>query len=132
MIKIVIGFIENIEGRILVTRRALNTPMGGYWELPGGKIELFESPQAALVREIKEELNLDLLSSESIAVLEDDYTFYLFQVTSWSGELELLVGQLAHRWLRFEEISEYNFPKRNVKFFELWQKFRFSQSLSRC
>ncbi len=130
--KIVIGFIENSEGQILVTRRALNTPMGGYWELPGGKIELFESSQAALVREIKEELNLDVLSCEDIAVLEDDYTFYLFQVSNWSGELELLVGQLAYRWLHFEEIAEYNFPQRNIMFFELWQKFRFFQSQSRC
>ena len=130
--KIVIGFIENSQGEILVTRRALNTPMGGYWELPGGKIEAFESSQAALVREIKEELNLDVLSCQDIAVLEDEYTFYLFQVTTWCGELDLLVGQLAYRWLRFEEISEYSFPKRNVKFFELWQKFRFLQSQSRC
>ena len=130
--KIIIGFIENSEGQILVTRRALNTPMGGYWELPGGKIESFESPQAALVREIKEELNLDVLSCQNIAVLEDEYTFHLFQVTTWCGELDLLVGQLAYRWLRFEEISGYSFPKRNVKFFELWQKFRFLQSQSRC
>ena len=130
--KIVIGFIENSEGQILVTRRALNTPMGGYWELPGGKIEAFETPQAALVREIKEELNLDVLSCENIAVLDDNDTFYLFQVNNWSGELELLVGQLGYRWLRFEEIGEYDFPKRNVKFFELWQKFRFLKSQSRC
>ena len=58
--------------------------MSGYWELPGCKIEAFEYTQATLILEIKEELNLDVLSCENIAVLENDYMFYLFQVISWS------------------------------------------------
>lgn len=44
------------DGRILVTRRPDNKPYGGFWEFPGGKLEENESPQAALSRELKEEL----------------------------------------------------------------------------
>ena len=52
----VAALVRDGEGRILLTRRRLDQPMGGLWEFPGGKVEEGESPEAALAREIVEEL----------------------------------------------------------------------------
>lgn len=56
-----------IDGRILVARRSEGLSHGGLWELPGGKVESQESDQEALIREIKEELNLDIFVQAPVA-----------------------------------------------------------------
>ncbi len=48
------------DGRILISKRPENKFMSGYWEFPGGKLEAGETPEQCLIREIKEEINLDL------------------------------------------------------------------------
>lgn len=53
---VVAGLVVDDAGHVLLTRRKPEQPMGGYWELPGGKLEPGEAPQAALVRELDEEL----------------------------------------------------------------------------
>ncbi|HVV82117.1 MAG TPA: (deoxy)nucleoside triphosphate pyrophosphohydrolase [Kofleriaceae bacterium] len=53
---VVAGLVVDERGRVLVTRRRADQPMGGFWELPGGKLEPGEAPIAALVRELREEL----------------------------------------------------------------------------
>lgn len=53
---VVAGLVVDDDGRVLVTRRRADQPMGGYWELPGGKLEPGEAPIAALERELREEL----------------------------------------------------------------------------
>ena len=56
---VVAALVADQEGRILLTERRLDQPMGGKWELPGGKIEPGEPPEVALRREIAEELGVD-------------------------------------------------------------------------
>lgn len=53
---VVAGLVIDEDGRVLLTRRKPEQPMGGYWELPGGKLEAGEAPVAALVRELAEEI----------------------------------------------------------------------------
>ena len=48
------------DGRLLVQQRPAGKPMAGLWEFPGGKIEAGEAPEAALIRELKEELDIDV------------------------------------------------------------------------
>ena len=79
-----------------------------WWEFPGGKIELDESPSQALVREIKEELEVDIKVGEKIDTIEYDYpTFHLSMDCFWcqiiSGDL-LLKEHEAARWLTKEEL----------------------------
>lgn len=80
----------------------------GQWEFPGGKIEEGETPQQALVREIKEELETEIKVGELIDTIEYDYpTFHLSMDCFWcevvSGEFKLLEAEDA-RWLTKETI----------------------------
>ena len=60
MIEVVCGVIENSEGHILAGLRPMGKHLGGLWEFPGGKVECGESPESALVRELREELAVDI------------------------------------------------------------------------
>lgn len=81
----------------------------GQWEFPGGKIEAGESPEVALIREIKEELDADISVGSLIDTIEYDYpTFHLSMDCYWcvvtGGALKLLEAQEA-RWLTKDVLS---------------------------
>jgi 8-oxo-dGTP diphosphatase len=84
----------------------------GWWEFPGGKIEKGETPQQALVREIKEELSATIEVDELIDTIEYDYpTFHLSMDCFWAklveGELILKEAEAA-RWLSRDELLSVN------------------------
>lgn len=84
----------------------------GWWEFPGGKIEKGETPQQALVREIKEELSATIEVGELIDTIENDYpTFHLSMDCFWAklveGELILKEAEAA-RWLSRDELESVN------------------------
>ena len=88
--------------RIFATARGYGE-FKGQWEFPGGKIEEGETPQQALIREIKEELEATISVGELIDTIEYDYpTFHLSMYCFWcevvKGELKLLEAEAA-RWL---------------------------------
>ena len=60
MIDVVCGVIENSDGRFLACLRPADKHLGGMWEFPGGKVDPGESPETALIRELKEELGVDV------------------------------------------------------------------------
>lgn len=95
------------DERIFATRRGHGRFAGG-WEFPGGKIEAGESPEEALVREIREELATEVLVGERIDTVEYDYddfhlTMDCFFCEVLRGDLELLEAAEA-RWLRADEL----------------------------
>ena len=59
LIVVAVALID-VDDRVLVTKRLAGKHMGGLWEFPGGKIEIDESPEAALIRELKEELGINV------------------------------------------------------------------------
>ena len=93
------GILLDAEGRYLLGRRPEGKPYAGYWEVPGGKIESGESVFAALKRELREELGVDIESSEELVVLEHDYPhayvrLHVSIIRKWSGVPEGCEGQL--------------------------------------
>ena len=96
----VVAVIKN-ENKIFATARGYGE-FKGQWEFPGGKIEAGETPQEALVREIKEELETTIQVGDLIDTIEYDYpTFHLSMDCYWcdvvEGELKLLEAESA-RW----------------------------------
>lgn len=99
---------ENGEPIIFATQRGYGDLKGG-WEFPGGKIEEGETPQEALVREIKEELETEISVGELIDTIEYDYpTFHLSMDCFWaeivSGNLVLTEHEAA-KWLSKDELD---------------------------
>ena len=99
---------ENGELIIFATQRGYGDLKGG-WEFPGGKIEEGETPQEALVREIKEELETEISVGELIETIEYDYpTFHLSMDCFWaeivSGDLVLTEHEAA-KWLTKDELG---------------------------
>ena len=100
----------NEKGELIIfaTQRGYGDLKGG-WEFPGGKIEEGETPQEALVREIKEELETEISVGELLDTIEYDYpTFHLSMDCFWaeivSGDLVLTEHEDA-KWLTKEELD---------------------------
>jgi len=100
--EVAVGVLVQADGRFLLAQRPAGKPYEGYWEFPGGKLEPGESVEAALARELHEELGLDVTRSERWHVLEHDYPhayvrLYFCKVTAWRGEPVGREGQ-AFAW----------------------------------
>lgn len=104
-IEVVAAVIKH-DGKIFATQRGYGEFKDG-WEFPGGKMEPGETPQEALKREIKEELDTEIEVGELIKTVDTDYptfhiTMHVFWATVVSGELKLLEHEAA-KWLPIDE-----------------------------
>ncbi|NLW10774.1 MAG: (deoxy)nucleoside triphosphate pyrophosphohydrolase [Clostridiaceae bacterium] len=94
----------------------------GLWEFPGGKIEPDESPQEALIREIKEELDIDISVGDLIDTVEYDYPhFHLSMDCFWcsisAGEISLKEAESA-RWFKTTELNEVVWLPADIELLE--------------
>jgi 8-oxo-dGTP diphosphatase len=121
---IVIGFIENEQGQLYVTRRALHSHLGGYWELPGGKLEPDETSEIAIRRELKEELDIDVHQLSLFKIVKDELEFHLYEISCFTGTIKHCAGQLEGGWIYLDETKQYLFPKKNIVFFQEWEKYK--------
>ena len=104
------------DGRVLLARRPEGKPMAGLWEFPGGKVEAGETPEAALVRELREELGIDTVESclAPVAFASHGYgdfhlVLLLFACRKWEGAPEPVEGgELA--WVRPNGMRDYDMP----------------------
>jgi 8-oxo-dGTP diphosphatase len=104
------------DGRVLLAQRPPGKAMAGLWEFPGGKVKPGETPEAALIREIKEELGIDVTASclapftfASHAYADFHLLMPLYVCRKWQGTVRPLEGQ-ALAWVRPARLGEYAMP----------------------
>jgi 8-oxo-dGTP diphosphatase len=92
------GILRDRDGRVLLAERLHDPEFAGFWEFPGGKVDPGESREAALARELAEELGIDVGRYDWLMSLEKDYAnrrvfIEFFLVTDWRREVRGLLGQ---------------------------------------
>jgi 8-oxo-dGTP diphosphatase len=109
------------EGRILICQRRKGQAHELKWEFPGGKVEPGETPEAAVIRELREELAIDAIPDREIVRYEYAYTgrppilLVFFQVTRFSGDLHNLVFEQI-KWEPRARLQEYDFLEGDTEF----------------
>jgi len=107
------------DGRLLITRRPDDTHLGGLWEFPGGKVEPGESFESGLVRELDEELGIEVLVGELIESIDHDYpeksVHLRFFRCDWLAREPQLheVADLA--WVTRGQLGDYEFPAADAR-----------------
>jgi 8-oxo-dGTP diphosphatase len=104
------------EGRLLITRRPEGKPLAGLWEFPGGKVEADEVPEAALIRELREELavqvaeaDLQPLTFASHAYPDFHLLMPVYLCRSWQGDVAAHEGQEL-LWVKPDTLHLYDMP----------------------
>ncbi len=99
-------------------QRKFGTALGGLWEFPGGKVELGESPDSALIRELAEELGIrvaaaDLHYLDRSSEPGNPHVILLYTCRRWVGEPRCLAGE-ALAWVRPEDLLTLEMPPLDV------------------
>lgn len=117
-IKVVAAIIRDANGRILCTQRGYGE-WKDWWEFPGGKLEAGETPEEALMREIREELSTEIRVDEFLCTV--DYDYPTFHLTMHCYLCSLLTGALhlnehkAARWLEISELGSVKWLPADVE-----------------
>lgn len=120
--------IVRADGAILLAQRPAGRSMAGLWEFPGGKVEPSETPEAALVRELAEELDIvvapaDLSSLTFASHAYDDFHLLmpLYLITKWQGEPSPHEGQ-ALTWVALGDLRDYDMPPADAPLIPMLEK----------
>ncbi len=105
------------DGRILICQRPANTTLGGLWEFPGGKQQEGETLEQCLIREVREELNIEIAPEQPLVVIEHTYPHGRVRLHPYlcrpvHGEPQPLEVQ-AWQWVAPAELANYPFPPAN-------------------
>jgi 8-oxo-dGTP diphosphatase len=108
------------DGRVLLAQRPEGKPMAGLWEFPGGKVELGETPEQTLIRELQEELGIAVkeaclapLTFASHSYPEFHLLMPLYICRRWDGIVTAQEGQ-ALTWVRPNRLRDYPMPPADV------------------
>jgi mutator protein MutT len=118
---IVVAGVLRQDGRILICRRRADQPHPLKWEFPGGKLEAGESPAAALIRELREELGIESEAGFEIMRYEFAYPgkqpilLVFLEVASWRGDFDNRIFETI-LWERSEALAEYDFLEGDALF----------------
>lgn len=125
LLLVVAAALYDAQGRVLLCQRPEGKPMAGLWEFPGGKIDDGETPEAALVRELDEELGIKVNPEDlkPITFASHSYrTFHLlmplYACSLWRGAPRAREGQ-AFAWVEPNQLKGYPAPTADVPLFEV-------------
>jgi 8-oxo-dGTP diphosphatase len=108
------------DGRVLIAKRPKHKEQGGLWEFPGGKVEAAETPERALIRELKEELGIDVTESclAPLTFASHAYDTYhllmpLYVCRRWKGIAAGLEGQEL-KWAKPKTLRDFEMPAADL------------------
>ena len=108
------------DGRVLLAQRPQGKSMAGLWEFPGGKVEPGETPERSLIRELKEELAIDVkeaclapLTFASHSYPDFHLLMPLFVCRRWDGSVTAMEGQRL-AWVKPNQLRDYEMPPADV------------------
>jgi 8-oxo-dGTP diphosphatase len=109
-LRVAAGILRNAAGEVLIAERLCDWPFNGLWEFPGGKIDDAETSAAALRRELREELGIEVTMAEPFMKLSHEYVdrtvdLEFFLVNDWDGDPDGLEGQEL-RWVNISQLNE--------------------------
>jgi len=120
MLLVVAVALTEQAGRVLVQRRPAGKALAGLWEFPGGKVEVGETPEAALIRELAEELGIVVKSGDltpltftSHPLADRTLLLLLYRCTHWLGEPQPLDAD-GFQWCRPDEMAELAMPPADL------------------
>ena len=132
MIRVACAIIEH-KGKVLVTQRGFHKAEAGLWEFPGGKLEEDESPEACIVREIAEELDLHIKPFQSLLATTYQYPDKSIQLIPLLCHLEsgnlLLKEHAAYQWLAPAELRTLNWCPADLPVLEAYLHWLNQQSI---
>lgn len=122
----VVAALVDAAGRVLIAERPAGKPLEGRWEFPGGKLAAGETREAALQRELQEELGIEVRKAEFVMELvhvypdrEVELAFHV--VTEFLGEPQSLDGQ-ALRWVPVDHLQREDILEADLPFIETLQR----------
>lgn len=119
----VVGAVIIQDGRIFAAKRGKGKSMAGFWEFPGGRIEPGESPQAALARELKEELRIEAEVGEFVVTTRHDTGDVVVELSTYICELvsgtPILTEHEEVRWVAANKLSDLTWAPADIPTVEL-------------
>jgi 8-oxo-dGTP diphosphatase len=119
----------DVDGRVLIAQRPEGKSMAGLWEFPGGKVDEGETPERALIRELKEELGIDVTESclgpfTFASHAYDDFHLLmpLYLCRKWEGTVMPKENQLL-KWVRPMALKDYPMPPADVPLIAMLRDF---------
>ncbi|SPE55562.1 CTP pyrophosphohydrolase [Verrucomicrobia bacterium] len=107
------------DGKLLITQRPADIHLGGLWEFPGGKREANETFETCLVRELREELGIEVAVGELIESLTHEYPGKLvhlrFYRCRWEQHEPRPLGCSAFKWIAAAQLGDYEFPAADAR-----------------
>lgn len=114
--------IINTKSKVLIAKRSSDKPMPNKWEFPGGKLEVNETLEECGIREIKEELDLDIGMDEYLGYEEIKYEGKVFCLHLYAAHLKdegqepRLNEHTEAKWVSFSDFNEHDFPANKLSF----------------
>lgn len=124
-----------LKGKVLVTQNNELSDHPFQWEFPGGKIKLGETEEACIIREIKEELELDIEVIEAMIPLEHDYGFKKIKlipfVCSIVGGSLKLNNHISKKWMDISDLPKIDFSDADKRLISFTENFALLEKYSR-